>query len=115
MFGFKQIFLILGLIFCLWVGGMFVLIFALRGTGLGDAKGQPKMLVLFPPWISASTARREIVEAGGSLEGQFWDGKLVVSHALKPGFEQKIQQSTAWGFWRSAAFEWVFSTGCSGV
>lgn len=82
------------------------------GTRFDPAPG--RMLVLFSRSLSPDEALDRVLGQGGLLIGDGVAGRLWTAYSEQPEFAQNMRANGAVALWRREAFDWMFSTGCTG-
>lgn len=73
-----------------------------------------RMLVLFARGLEPDEALTRILSQGGLLIGDGVAGRLWTVYADDPDFAARMRSKGAVALWRREAFDWMFSTGCTG-
>lgn len=98
-----------------WVAvGWVALMGGLLAVGLRFDPPPGRMLVLFAGDLEPDEALRRVLSQGGLLIGDGVAGRLWTVYADDPAFANGIRSQGALALWRSEAFDWMFSTGCTG-
>jgi hypothetical protein len=99
---------LLAFLFGLWLA---VMALALPLAALpGDAAG--RVLVVFPPALSADTRLLAIVEAEGRPVLPLMGGRLWLAESEAAGFVARLQAAGAWAAYRPATFAGLPGGGC---
>ncbi len=74
-----------------------------------------RMLVLFAAHQNPTQALSRVVRQDGLLIGGGLAGRLWSVYAPDPNFAARMRREGALALWRADAFDWMFSSGCTGA
>lgn len=73
-----------------------------------------RMLALFGPALDQDRAFRLVLGESGYLIGDGVAGRLWTVYSEDESFAGRLRARGALALWRREAFDWMFSTGCTG-